>query len=100
MEVVTEKIIGGYQCGFRINKSIIEQIFVLKQKIEKHNEHGLDLHTLFIDFKQVFDCINCERLFGAMDRMRIPQKLIRLIRMTMCQTKARVKIDSQISGHF
>ena len=55
---------------------------------------------LFIDFKQAFDSINRERLFGAMDRMGIPQQLIRLIRMTMCQTKARVKTDNQISAPF
>jgi hypothetical protein len=67
---------------------------------EKHNEHGLDLHMLFIDFKQAFDSINRERLLGAMDRMRTPQKLIRLIRMTMGQTKARVKNDQQISAPF
>jgi len=54
----------------------------------------------FIDFKQAFDSINRERLFGAMDRMGIPQKLIRLVRMTMCQTKAREKIDNQISAPF
>jgi len=51
--------------------------------IEKHNENGLDLHMIFIDFKHVFDSINRKRLFGAMDKMGIPQKLIRLIRMTM-----------------
>jgi hypothetical protein len=65
---------------------------------EKHNEHRLNLHMLFIDFKQAFDSINRERLFGAMNRMGIPQKLIRLKRMTMCQTKARVKTDNQISA--
>jgi hypothetical protein len=42
---------------------------------------------LFIDFKQAFVSINRERLFGAMDKMGIFQKLIRRIRMTMCQTK-------------
>jgi selenocysteine-specific translation elongation factor len=66
--------------------------------IEKHNEHGLDLHMLFIDFKQAFDSINRERLFAATDKMGIPEKLIRLTRMTMCQTKARVKIDNQIGA--
>ena len=67
---------------------------------EKHNEHGLDLHMFFIDFKQAFDSINRKRLFEAMDKMGIPQKLIRLMRMTMCQTKAKVKIDNQISAPF
>jgi len=51
--------------------------------IEKQNEHGLDLHTLFIDFKDAFDSINRKRLFEAMNKMGIPQKLIRLSRMTV-----------------
>jgi hypothetical protein len=68
--------------------------------IEKHNEHGLDLHMFFIDFKQAFNSINRTGLFETMDKMGIPQKLIRLIRMTMCQTKARVKIDNQIRAPF
>jgi hypothetical protein len=67
---------------------------------EKHNEHGLDLHMLFIDFKQVFDSINGKRLFEVTNKMGIPQKLIKLTRMTTCQTKARVKIDNQISAPF
>jgi hypothetical protein len=35
-----------------------------------------------------------------MDKMGIPQKLTRLIRMTVCQTNARVKINNQISAPF
>ena len=68
--------------------------------IEKHTEYSLDLHMLFIDFKQIFDSMNRKRLFEAMDNMGIPQKLTRLTRMTMCQTKARVKIDNQSSTPF
>ena len=64
------------------------------------NYDGLDLHMLFIDFKQAFDNINRGRLFAAMDRMGIPQKLIRLTRMTMRRTKARVKIDNQLGVPF
>jgi sorting nexin-29 len=100
LKIATEKIIGVYQCGFRRNKSVIDKILVLRQMIEKHNELRLDLHMLFIDFKQAFGSINRKRLFEAMDKMGIPQKLIRLIRMTMCQTKAKVKIDNQISAPF
>jgi sorting nexin-29 len=71
LKIATEKIIGEYQCGFRRNKSTIDQLFVLRQMKEKHNEHGLDLHMLFIDFKQVFDSINGKRLFEATNKMGI-----------------------------
>jgi len=100
MKIATEKIIGEYQCGFRQNKSTIDQLFILRQMIERHTEHGLDLHMLFIDFKQAFDSIKRGRLLTAMDRMGIPQKLFRLTRMTMQQTKARVKIDNQLGATF
>ena len=55
---------------------------------------------LFIDFKQAFDSMNRKRLFEAMDNTGIPQKLNRLTRMTMCQTKARVKIGNQLCAPF
>jgi sorting nexin-29 len=48
MKTATEKIIGQYQCGFRRNKSTTDKFFILRRMIEKHNEHGLDLHMLLL----------------------------------------------------
>jgi hypothetical protein len=45
--------------------------------IERHNEHGLGLHMLFVDFKQAFDSKHRKRLFEAIDKMGTPQKLTR-----------------------
>jgi hypothetical protein len=36
-------------------------------------------------------------MFEAMEKMGIPQKLVTI---TMCQIKVRVKIDNQVSAHF
>ena len=52
LKITTEKIIGEYQCGFCRNKSTNDQLLTLRQMTEKHNEHDLDLHILFIDFKR------------------------------------------------
>ena len=43
--------------------------------IDKHSEQSLELHMLFIDFKQALDIINRKRLFEAMDNTGITQKL-------------------------
>jgi hypothetical protein len=56
--------------------------------MEQFYEYGIDLHMLFVDFRQAFDSINRKRLYEAMEWMKIPDKLIRLTRMTMNTTQA------------
>jgi hypothetical protein len=100
LKMVTEKIIGEYQCGFRPNRSTNDQLFVIRQMMEKYYEYDIDLHMLFEDFKQAFDSINRKMLYEAMKWMKIPDKLIRLTRMTMNTTQAEVKIYNKLSAKF
>ena len=51
----------------------MDQIFILRQMIEKRNEHGLDLHTLFIGLKQASDSVNRETRFEVMGKMGITE---------------------------
>lgn len=85
-----EKIIGEYHCGFRPNKSTINQLFIIRQMMEKHYEHRSDLHVLFIDYKQDFDDVNRAKLTEILHEFGIPEKLIQLGQMTMNNTKAQV----------
>ena len=91
----TERIIGEYQCSFQQNKSTMDQLFIIRQIMEKNWEHGLDLHMLFVDFKQVFNSVNRRKLLETMNVTGIPKKLIRSTEMTMKDTKAVVKVNNQ-----
>jgi hypothetical protein len=66
--------------------------------MEKHYAHNMDLHMLFVDFRKAFDSVNRERLYEAMKQMQIPDKLIRVTRMTMNNTQAKIKIDKSSSS--
>jgi hypothetical protein len=100
LKVIAELIFGEYQAGFREKKSTIDQIFVLKQIMEKHYEFGLELHLLFMDYKQIFDSINRTELFAVMEKMNIPHKLIGLTKMTLNKTTATLKIKDKLSQEF
>ena len=50
-----EKIIAEEQAGFRAERIIIEQIFILRILCEKYLQHQQDLYHVFIDFKKAFD---------------------------------------------
>jgi len=95
VQKVIERIIGEYQCGFHPNKSTTDQLFIVRQMMENYWEHGFDLHMLFIDFEQAFDSVKRRKLSEAMEEVGIPQKLIKLIEMTLEDTMAVVKIDNQ-----
>ena len=70
----TEQIIGEYQSGFRKGRGTVDQIFVVRQAIEKCYEHTTDLHILFVDFRQAFDSIERKRLIQYMTEKGIPKK--------------------------
>jgi hypothetical protein len=54
----------------------------------------------FIDFRQASDSICREELYKALREMKIPGKLIRLVRIIMENTKAQVKIGNKLSEVF
>lgn len=95
-----EEILDEVQCGFRQSRGTVDQIFVVRQTMEKCYEHNTDLHMLFVDFRQAFDSINKEKLYEYMDVMGIPQKLVRMIRITLKDVRAKVMVDGRIGNEF
>jgi hypothetical protein len=57
------EIIGDHQCGFRRNRSTINQILYIRQILEKNWEYNGRLHQLFTDFKIAYDSVKRERFF-------------------------------------
>jgi hypothetical protein len=57
LEPYVEQILGDYQYGFCRGRSITDQIFCLKMVLEKSYEYNVDIHQLYIDYKQAYDSI-------------------------------------------
>jgi hypothetical protein len=55
---VAERIIGEYEAGFRKGRSTIDQIFTVKQTLEKCWKRNIDLFQIFIDFQQANDSVD------------------------------------------
>jgi hypothetical protein len=52
LTVYVDEIIGDHQCGFRCNQSTTDQIFCIRQILEKKWEYNGTVHQLFIDFSK------------------------------------------------
>ena len=92
-----EPEIGNYQMGFRPNRPTIDNIFIVRQIYETCHEYNIDLHNIFIDFKQAFETVNRAVIFNSLIKHNVPDKLIKLIKLTMQRTKMKVKVNNSYS---
>lgn len=92
-----ERAIGDYQCGFRRNRSTIDQIFALRQIDEKMWEYNTVTWRLFVDFKAAYDRTYRSSVYEAMADAKIPPKLISLTRMTMRHSKCQIRANGELS---
>jgi hypothetical protein len=63
-------------------------------------ERNIDLHNIFVDYTQAFDCVYRNKIIECLVRCRVPEKLIRLIELTVINTRARIKINNEYAEEF
>lgn len=95
-----EENLEEHQAGFRKGMSTTDQIFILRQVIEKTWEFDKKLYCLFIDFKKAYDSVNRESIWRIMEESGIPSKLIGLTRMCIEKTECKVRVEGRESECF
>ncbi|XP_062716068.1 uncharacterized protein LOC134291831 [Aedes albopictus] len=94
------EFVGSYQAGFIDGRSTTDQIFTVRQILQKCREYQVPTHHLFIDFKAAYDSIDRTELWKIMDENSFPGKLTRLIRATMDGVQNSVRISGELSSSF
>ena len=88
---IIESKLGEYQMGFRPNRSTIDNIFIVRQVFEKCHEYNIDLYNIFVDYTQTFDSVNRNKIIESLMQYDIPSKIIRLLGLTLTNTKQRLR---------
>ncbi|XP_039278735.1 uncharacterized protein LOC111055532 [Nilaparvata lugens] len=73
-----EEELSEVQCEFRNNRGTTDQIFVMRQTMEKCYEFDVDLHIVFVDFRQAFDSVDRKQLPTVLTRCGLPRKLVKM----------------------
>jgi hypothetical protein len=92
--------LGDYQSGFRPKRSTVDNIFLIRQIIEKCYEYNVDIHNVFIDCMHAFDFIKRNKILDSLTQNKIPPKLIRLIKLTLENTTAKLKVNNAYTEEF
>jgi hypothetical protein len=79
---------------------MIDQIFYIRQTLEKKWEHNCTVHQLLIDFKKAYDSLRREVLYNILIEFGIPRKPAELIKKCVNETHSTVRIGKYQSDSY
>jgi hypothetical protein len=78
----------------------MDQIFYIRQILEKKWEYNGTVHQLFIDFKKAYDSVKREVLYNILLECGVPKKLVRLIKMCLNETYSKAHVGKLLFDEF
>jgi sorting nexin-29 len=99
IEIIENKLVDN-QMGFCPNRSTIDNIFIVRQIFEKSHEHNSDLYNIFVAYPLAFDSVYSNQRIECLKKFDVPDKLIRLIALTLIHTRVRVKVNRDFTEEF
>ena len=95
-----EDLLRENQCGFRRNRSCIDQLYSLQCIIHNCIEFNLPLYINFIDFKAAFDSINRDFIWKAFEHYGLPTKYINIFKAFFRRTESAVRVNGELTRWF
>jgi hypothetical protein len=78
----------------------MDQIFYIRQILEKKWEYNGTMHQLFTDFRKAYDSIKREVLYNILLEFGIPKKLVRINKVCLNETYSKVRVGTRLSDKF
>jgi hypothetical protein len=92
---VKDEIISDHQHGFQSNRSTTDQIFGIRQIMEKKWEYNQTVHQLFVDFKNAYDSVRSEVLYNILIEFGVP-----MIKMCLNETYSKGYIGKHLPDNL
>ena len=96
----SEVVLHEMQCGFREERSCCDDIFSVRQVVEKSIEKQRPLFMCFIDLKKAYDSVDRNALWKILQSTGIPLTLLNIIQQLHRETTCKIKACDQFSSEF
>ncbi|KAK6762355.1 hypothetical protein RB195_023172 [Necator americanus] len=88
------------QAGFRLGRSTIDQVFIVRRVLEIWQRYSKPMQLAFLDFEAAFDFPHRGRLFNALRADGAPGKFVRLLDDMNQRTTAAVRTPARCTTPF
>src|SRR5277367_2527837 len=93
-------MVGDEQGGFRKGRGCVDQIFALRQLVEKCGRYDKKLYAAFMDLEKAYDRIDREGLWQVLRMYGVESKLLNGIKSFYDGSRACVRVDNNTSEWF
>ena len=100
VRLMTDNRLLEEQAGFRSGRGCIDQIFVIRQLVEKHLEKGKKMFAAFVDLEKAYDKVWRADLWRALREYGIGGRLLGAIEALYKESKACVRVEAELTEEF
>ena len=97
---ITEELVGEEQGGFRKGKGCVDQIFVLRNIVEKYLEKGKKVYAAFMDLEKAYDRVDREGIWRVLRIYGVDGELLRAVKSLYEGARAAVRVEDELSEFF
>lgn len=88
------------QAGFRSGRGCSDQIFCLRQLIERRYEYRRPFVGCFVDFSAAFDSVHRDSMWNIVLSQGIPPKLVAMLKAIYNKTMCCVRVYNSLTNSF
>ena len=88
------------QAGYRKGRRTTDQIFILRNIIERVSEWQATLYLNFVDFENAFHSIHRESLWVILAKYEIAEKIVKMVRVFYDDFKCAVEDQGETCDWF
>ena len=88
------RIWGEEQSGFRKGRGGLENVYVIKEIIERNRKQGTELYLIFLDLEKAFDTVNRQKLMRLLTHIGVDEKIIEVIKQMYIENKMKFTLGN------
>lgn len=96
----TERLMGEEQCGFRKGRGCVDQIFALRNIMEKSLEVNKELFVAFMDLEKAYDRVDWKALWEVLRTYGVGGSLLKAVQSFYCEGRASVRVNREKGRWF
>ena len=95
-----KQILVDEQAGFRTNRSTIDQIYALKEVIQRRRKKRRDTYCCFLDIKKAYDTVFREGLWRRLREVGVVGKMWRALKNIYVKVESSVVVNEERTEWF